>query len=166
VARFAGTLRGNTGTEIGWEISTIEFGGTGAGGDCTSGIGAGKFIPNTGTNRPPWCFKATNLMNEDTFRINGGPCGVARPIRFAFEMTSQGVTCTYEREAGVAVTGTFTTHPNDAVATVGNNIGFSRVAGPAMVCPLQFTLDMSFTIEKDAATAEPVYISPSVQCRR
>lgn len=156
VGRFAGTLKGNTGTEIGWEISAVEFAGTGANSDCTSGVGAVKFIPNTGTNGTPWCLRATGAMAQDEFQIRGGLCGNARAIRFGLDITSLGVTCVYEKE--FAVSGTYTTHPSDAVGTI-SEAEFTRVAGEAMVCPAEMRMNMSFTIEKDAATAEPAYIS-------
>jgi hypothetical protein len=156
IGRFAGTLKGNTGTEIGWEISAVELGGTGANGDCTSGVGAVKFLSNTGTNGTPWCLRATSLMTEHAFEIRGGLCGNSRPIRFALDITPLGKVCTYEHE--FAVGGSYTTHPNDAVGTI-TEVGFTRVAGEAMVCPTEMRMNMSFTIEKDAAGAEPVYIS-------
>lgn len=156
VGRLAGTLKGNTGTEIGWEISVVELKGTGANSDCTSGIGAANFIPNTGTNGTPWCMRATAAMAQDEFTIAGGVCGNQKPIRFGLAMTTQGTTCVYEKET--SMTGTYTTHPNDAVISI-SEAKFTKVAGDHIVCPGEMKLDMSFTLEKEAAGPEPAYIS-------
>jgi len=156
-AKLTGPLKSNS-TAGGFqgEVTSATFNGTGTGGDCTSTgsffTGSVGVTTNTGTNGTPYCIK--NTLN-DNLEIRGGACASAtRPIRFALDLTGL-VTCTYERTTGIA--GTFKTHPEDAQGSVNSGQTFSLVSGFA--CPSTGELSMTFTLETDTATAEPLYIS-------
>jgi len=157
IAKLTGPLKSNS-TAGGFqaEITSATFNGTGTGGDCTSTgsffTGSVAWTFNTGTNGTPWCIK--NTLN-DNLEIRGGACASAtRPIRIAKDLTGL-VTCTYERTAGIA--GSFKTHPEDALVSVTSGQTFSLVSGFA--CPSTAEPSLTFTLETDTATAEPLYIS-------
>jgi hypothetical protein len=157
-ATMTGTLKkNNTAEGVEGEVTSATFAGTGAevGGEkeCSSWTGGVTVTPNPATNGLPWCVKATGTT--DVGSISGGPCGASRPIRFALDFTSIG-TCTYQRTE--AATGTLTTHPEDAVIHLSNQV-WSKFEGGAL-CPSEGKLDMSFTLETDATVnTEPIYFS-------
>jgi hypothetical protein len=136
------------------EVTSATFSGTGTSGDCTA---TGSFFSGSAKPTPeitgglPWCLK--NGLS-DNFEIRGGKCSeAARPIKFGLDLTGL-VTCTYER---ASLTGTFETHPTDALGRINANQAWTLVSG--FGCPSGPSLDMEFTEETDTATAEPVYIS-------
>jgi hypothetical protein len=82
-------------------------------------------------------------------------------MRFTMDFTNGG-SCGYEKPS---LTGTFTTDATgDAIFTtnrVGNFKRFEITVGglESFLCPAESQLDLSFTMEKDSAFAEPVYLS-------
>jgi hypothetical protein len=152
-ATMTGKVAKNSGTEVEGEVTSATFSGTGAGGDCTSGAGDVKVTANPATNGLPWCLRSTKTA--DQFEIRGGACSAAsRPIRFGLDFTS-GLTCVYQRTGGA--TGTFATHPEDAVLKL-EEASWPLLEG-GFLCPSEGKLDLTFTLETDTATADPIYIS-------
>jgi len=175
-----------TGGVIEATIHTATFEGTGGvitGGtmhECTGLNGIGEMTPTTnggGTdgesiaNGTPWCLKSGA---SDTFTIRGGACTAeSRKITFILDATkishpTEFNECKYER--ATAVEGTFQTDTEagkDAVLSVkpGSTTAerakttFTGETGNSIECPARGTLEMSFTLETDTATAEPIYIS-------
>jgi hypothetical protein len=140
------------------EITKAEFGGTGTtiSGDvrpeCTGGLGpSGVTVTSL-----PWCLEGTE--SSDTFSLKGGKCGAATaPITFDLTVTSAfgTITCKYIRTT--KLTGTFQTHPSDAIASIASVV-FTKHES-SVLCPEKGELDMTFTVETDSPVAEPVYIS-------
>jgi hypothetical protein len=163
-ATLTGTLLTNsTAAGIEGEITAAAFGGTGgtaAGEPSPECTGSNFFLPSTSitpnpaTNGLPWCIAATAAA--DTFTVSGGPCGAARAIRFNLAVTNVG-TCVYQRAA--AVSGTLQTDltGQDATSTISEQ-AFTFLEGPGL-CPSEGKLNMTFTLETDTATAEPLYFS-------
>jgi len=160
---MTGELTKNNGTEIEGNIESTAFSGTEAEGKCTK-LGGVKVTTAATANGTPWCLRATAAMNANEFQVRGGKCSeAAHGITFLMD-TGLGVNCGYERTA--AIKGTFTTDTTgDAVLTLKGegetgiaDTGFTR-EGTNVLCPASGTLDMSFTLEKDQATATPVFIS-------
>lgn len=152
----AGTLKKNSGTEIEANIESAFFTGTGTEGTCTSPFGNTEWTLNSATNGLPWCLRATSAMAANEFQIRGNNCaGVSRPIRIVVETTAV-TNCSYERKA--AITGTYTTHPEDADLHLGNAILLETEPRKA-ACADETTMDASFTLERDEAGTHPVYVS-------
>lgn len=151
-AKLEGTVKKNTGTEIEADVESASFNGGGA---CTSGEGV-SINTSPAKNGVPWCFRATPEMTEDEFQLRGGKCSEAtRPIRLVTTRTTKLVTeCVYQRSA--AVSGTFTTHPTDAVLT--SQAEFTTLSGP-ISCISAWRLDTSFTFERDEVGSNPLYVS-------
>lgn len=148
-ATMTGTVTSNTGTAIAADISTATFSGTAAGGACTGSFGSTTPTPKN----LPWCIKSTKTA--DQFEVRGGACSEAsKPITFILDAPF-GVECKYSRTS--AILGTFATHPSDAVLTI-SKVEFPGESTP-FPCPSTGYLDMSFTLETDTPTAEPIYIS-------
>ena len=61
----SGVLTKNNGTVIEGELNTLEPGGTGAGGDCTSFLGDFK-VTTTAGNGVPYCMRTTPAMSVVT----------------------------------------------------------------------------------------------------
>jgi hypothetical protein len=117
-------------------------------------------------NGTPYCIKSTPAMAEHEFQVRGGTCSEEpRKITFIFDTTpffsgDPERECKYERTE--AIKGTYTTHSTgDALLSLaaGPKTKFTGEAGNSVVCSSSLTLQMTFTIETDAATAEPMYIS-------
>lgn len=155
-AEMTGTLKTNSGSAIEADIEKASLSGTGTEGTCTFPfIGNTESTFNFATNGLPWCLRATSGMAADELQIRGNSCAnEARPIRVSFELTVS-VPCRYERKA--AITGSYTTHPEDAVLHFTNAI-FLEVE-PKEACDDETTLDASLTLERDEAGTKPVYIS-------
>jgi hypothetical protein len=156
-ATMTGWLSKNTDTEIEGTIHSASFSGTGPNGECTSTFGGITVDTNLG-NGTPWCLKAEA---GDTFSVRGNSCTAAsRSITFALTSTTVG-TCKYQRANGSPVKGTFQTHAaGDAILDVNptSNAAFTLEEG-GIFCPASGTLDMTFTLETDSVTPEPLYIS-------
>jgi hypothetical protein len=174
--KITGELTKNNGTEVEGTVSTATFQGAGSAHDgmneC-SGLGSltpttngGGVDENTVAEGTPWCVRATSAMAADEFQVSGGACGgAARKITFILETTSFGA-CKYERTAATGpIKGTFTTDtgtsPTDAIMhlAAGANTTFTGEAGNPGGCPTNGVLQMSFTLETDTSTAEPLYFS-------
>jgi len=185
-AVMTGSLIKNSGGIVEGNIHTATFEGGGTGGkinnmeECKGSI-VDAGVTSNGTDPvgtktdnedvaggTPWCLRAEGAENK--FTIRGGTCSeVAKPLTFILDMTfSKGVIteCKYEKAA--AVTGTFTTDTTgDAILSVKPGITptekamttFSREAGGSILCPATGTLEMSFTLETDSITSEPLYMS-------
>ena len=167
--RITGALSKNTMTGIEGTIHTATFSGTGPLADgishCTSSVFGGLTATTNGggvdgenvTNGTPWCMKSSAV--EDKFTVRGGSCSQEpRAITFILDSTSAGE-CKYSRTA--AIEGTFTTHSTgDAIVSLApdGSTEFTKEAG-GILCPGSGSLEMSFTMETDTGTAEPLYIS-------
>ena len=181
---MTGYLEKNTGGVIEATIHTATFEGTGGVispgtmHECTGFNGLGNLTPTVNgggtdgesiSNGTPWCLKSGA---SDTFTIRGGACTAeSRKITFVFDSTKSSHPtefnqCKYERAN--AVEGTFTTDTTgDAILSVkpGSTtaerakITFTGETGNSIECPARYTFEMSFTLETDTATAEPIYIS-------
>jgi hypothetical protein len=178
-AKLTGTLTKNSGGTIEGDITTATFSGTGevASGmnECTgisilpnltvttNGTHEGVKIDEGGvTNGTPYCLKTNPEMAEDEFQLRGGTCsGAATKITFIFDTTGLGE-CKYERAAASPIKGTFTTDTTGEALfflKAGANTKFTGEAGNNILCPTSGTLEMTFTMETDSASASPVYIS-------
>ena len=159
-----GTLTKNNGSEVEADIETFNASGTGPEGRCT-GTGVlpvtwWSFGPTT--NGLPWCLKATPAMKDDEVQIRGGSCvSASRPIRLV-QWTTIGpvgedvtVECVYERTA--AISGTYSTHPEDAIM-IFSGVEWTKTAG-GVACAVAWKLDFNFTLERDEAVTAPFYIS-------
>jgi hypothetical protein len=155
-AEMTGALKTNSGSAIEADIEHASFSGTGTEGSCPfPSIGNTFSTFSSATNGLPWCLRATSGMASDEFQIRGNNCAnEARPIRVSFELTVA-VPCRYERKA--AITGTYKTHPEDAVLHFTNAI-FLEIE-PKASCVDETTLDASLTLERDEAGTKPVYVS-------
>lgn len=170
-ATLTGKLTKNAGGVIEGDIETAEFWGKPgqkpphpAGQRCSGGFGGDTLVTPNHTNNPchtptggtshcslPWCLKAEG--NKNVFSVRGGNCSeAARPLTFTLDTTTLGA-CSYERKA--AVTGTYTTHPADLVATVtgGEEAKFTKITGSAF-CPNTGELFMAFTLTTDVGGEE------------
>jgi hypothetical protein len=171
--KITGELTKNNGTEIEATVTTATFQGSGAAHDgMTECIGFDSLTPttngggvdeNTVAAGTPWCVHTSSHESADEFRVRGGACsGAVRKITFILETTSFGA-CKYERETATEpIRGTFTTDTTgDAILSLaaGANTTFRGEAGNPGGCPATGTLEMSFTLETDSATAEPLFIS-------
>jgi hypothetical protein len=165
-SELTGTLTKNNGTEVEADIETLSVSGTGPEGRCT---GTGVFPPthwifNPGTNGLPWCLRSTPTMKDDEVQIRGGSCTAAsRPIRLVQHTTiatsekpTDVLECVYERTA--AITGTYSTHPEDAILNL-SGAEWVRTEG-GITCAAAWTVDLGLlTLERDEATTAPFYIS-------
>jgi hypothetical protein len=152
-AEMTGTLTKNVTGSVEGSITAAHFTGTGANGDCTSNLGDVNVIEGPATNGLPWCLRSTETMGTDEFQVRGNECSKAtRPIRFELQFTSAGTTCAYERST--AISGTYTTHPSEAVLTI-KEVSFTKVGG-SFLCPSTGGLDMAFRLETHNGT--PLYI--------
>jgi hypothetical protein len=165
---MTGELKTNSGGTVEGNISSAVFGGTGAQAagepepECTalSFFGSNTSVTTQGL---PWCVKSTPLMAEDEFTVSGGACGGAAS-KIKFKLAPTGISeCEYEA-TNAAIKGTFDTDtggtPTDALLTVKHSqqTGFKRIAG-GFLCPESGEIEMTFTLETDKTTKEPIYIS-------
>lgn len=154
-ATFTGEVVENSGTSFVGTISTFELKGTPgepSANHCASPFGATTVTPSHSSNPThngvaslPWCIKANTL--NDQFTIYGCTNGQARPITIVYH-GSIGA-CTYEK---ASITGTYTTHPADAILTIANQ-EFIKVTGSAF-CPSSFKIDLALTLTKDVSGTE------------
>jgi hypothetical protein len=155
-SKLKGSLTKNTGSELEAEIDSATFNG---GGQCSTGGAHGATVTTAPEeNGVPWCLRSTPELTEDEFQVKGGKCSEGiQPIRLEVNTTVTVTVeeCVYERSS--AVTGTYQTHPGDAVLT-SNKVTYTRVSG-LIFCPATMELDTSFTLQKEEGSAGPVYIS-------
>lgn len=155
-AVMTGELVTNNGSEVQGSISSATFSGTGTGGECTSSFG-GITVETTEGNGVPWCLRSGPNQETHKFEVRGNSCAnKERGITFVLNSTTVGK-CKYERASGNPITGTYTTHPEDAVLHI-SGVEFPREEG-GFLCPAKGFLDMTFTLETDTPTPEPLYIS-------
>jgi hypothetical protein len=150
---MTGTLNSNSGTSIEADVESAAFTGT-----CSSLVGNVTWTFKPATNGLPWCLRATSKLAADEFQIRGNNCASAsRPIRIFSEQfaTFTSLECLYERSAPLS--GTYTTHPEDAVLKF-NNATFLEVEPKKESCPDEAQLDNSMTIEQKTEK-KPLYIS-------
>jgi len=161
-ATMTGELVSNGSSVITGNITANTFSGTGTSGDCTSTVGSVK-VTTSIAGGLPYCMKT--IAEKDEVEIRGGNCSEAsRSIKFTLDFTNPVGTCAYEV---ASLRGTFTTDTpagsnQDAVVTLFEAGPFTRYEQSGLVslaCPEKSTLDMSFTLETDEATAKPIYIS-------
>jgi hypothetical protein len=146
------------------EVTSATFSGTGAqaaGEPAKECTGTNLFAPGTSVtpnpmlNGLPWCL--AGAVFSDSFTLAGGPCGAAREMRLSFAVTNFG-TCTYGREPGLSGSLETDTAPGKDAVFAFSLITFLKKEGP-MLCPGEMKWAMTFTLETDAALAEPFYIS-------
>jgi hypothetical protein len=158
-ANVTGKLAKNSGSSIEIEFSTMELHGLGAGGDCrqdrttggTTEVGSSVNVSYSGL---PWCFKANPLIGEDGFEIRGGSCGgEPKNVTMVLNYTGLGE-CKYQASA---IRGSFVTHPEDAMLTMKTL--FEKEVTSPFFCASTINSETAMTMERDALTSEPVYIS-------
>lgn len=173
-AFMTGKVVTNTGTHVLGEITTAEFRGTPGektptvNAHCKSPLGNVTVTPSktsnvihNNVNSLPWCI--TSAGSKNTFEVWAKPSGAGetchsatkRKLTFALH-SAIGVKCSYENEAAV-ISGTYTTHPSDAVLTITNQRFLEVPATASVFCPNTGDLDMSFTLETESGAA--IYIS-------
>jgi hypothetical protein len=176
-AKLTGWVAKNKETHIEGNITTATFSGNGAEFDgmneCLGFFGFGNLTPTTNGTHPlgtkvdnedvthgtPWCMTAGGELGANEFTIRGGTCDeTSRTMTFVLASTSAG-TCKYERTT--AIRGNYTTvSKGDAIFTLtSTNTLFTGEAGNPGGCSASGSLEMSFTMETDSATPEPLYIS-------
>jgi hypothetical protein len=163
-AILTGELTKNTTGTVEGNITDAKFGGTGAlqagaeEPECTTFAifgGDTTITPKPATNGLPWCIRSTTAMAEHEFQVRGNSCaGLARPIRFAMDITNIG-TCVYQRTA--AIPGKYTTSTTDSTLSI-SEVEFTKFEGP-FTCPGSGKLDMTFTMETDATPATSLGIT-------
>lgn len=127
-------------------IETATFKGTESEERCFSPLGATKVTVTS----LPWCLSSTEVANQ--FEVRGGLCSeTARALTFTLDVN--GLSCSYTRGN---VTGTYTSHPEDAKLNV-SEIEFTK-SGGSFLCPGSGKLDMTFTLEHDSEGTNPIYI--------
>jgi hypothetical protein len=170
-ATMTGETIGKDGTHVAGEITTVQFEGPEAGKPCTSPVGNVTVTPSHASNPVheghsalPWCITAGKENKFSVWGKNGNEaCNVANPVikPITFTMhTALAGTCSYQRAE--ALTGTYTTHPSDFVATVTNaQAVFKKITGGGF-CPGEGSLHMTFTltVDNNGAHGEPLYIDP------
>jgi hypothetical protein len=135
-AHLVGTVTANAGTQIKGTIpkGSALYTGTGAGGDCTSGLGDVKVTVST-----ELCIET--VKGTDTVIIDG--CGAN--LGFTLAVTG-GIACNF---TGKITSGaTFVTN---AAATV-NVVKGASVSSTDPFCPSSGTLDMDFDLYNTAGT--------------
>ncbi|HWC47332.1 MAG TPA: hypothetical protein VG448_00425 [Solirubrobacterales bacterium] len=158
-AEMTGELLTNGPATATGNITSNKFTGTAASEDCTSSTGAGIKVTTGITGGLPYCMKTIELKDE--MEIRGGKCSeTARSIKFTLDATGIG-NCGYET---AKLIGSFVTDTSGqdltATITAGSNSTFNRFESEGLVsifCPEHSTLEMTFTLEKDEATANPIY---------
>jgi hypothetical protein len=130
-----GKLTKNTGEAVEATIEAASF----SGGGCSHNGGQWTTIGTAPKEHGiPWCLRSTPEHLEHEVQIRGGKCSEvpAQPIRLEVNTQETKVVfeCVYERSP--AVTGTYQTHPADAVLT-SNNVAYSRVGAMVLFAPHQ-----------------------------
>ena len=145
-AEMTGHLTQNGPTLITGDISSASFKGVESEERCASSLGATKVTITS----LPWCIRN---LEGDSFEVRGGKCTeAAKPLTFVLDVA--GISCPYEK---ASVTGTFATHPEEAILTVSES-EFKKEVGGGFLCPGSGKLDMKFTLENDTPGTNPLYI--------
>ena len=163
-AKMTGELTKNTTGTVESSITAVEVGGTGLkqvgapAAECTTQPifgGDTSVTMNPTTNGLPWCLRSTSAMADDEFQLRGNSCAnLARPIRFAMDITNIG-TCVYQRTG--AIPGVFTTSTTDS-ALVLSEVEVPKLEG-SFGCPSSGKLDMTVTLETDASPSTPLGVT-------
>jgi hypothetical protein len=151
-AQMTGKIKTNsTASGSEGEVTSASFS------NCTSWAGAVTVTPGTltSTNGLPWCLEATTASDEG--KLRGGACASAvRPIRFTLDFSFG--ECVYQRST--AANGTLRTDVaagEDATVNLKEQ-EWTLFSGGGL-CASSGKLNMTFTLETDTATAEPLYFS-------
>jgi hypothetical protein len=139
------------------EVTSATFINSGST-ECSSWTGGVTVNANPTTNGLPWCLEATTAT--DVAKVRGGSCaGEPRAIRFVLAFTSSFIgTCTYQRSPAAEGTVQTDLEPGkDATASLVAQ-EWTKLEGGAG-CPSSGKLDMTFTLETDTVTPEPLYFS-------
>ena len=160
-AVLTGELTKNNGTEVEGSVTSASFTGSGSESRCTATFGDSIITPTVPVagvaHGLPWCIRSTPAMGTDEVQVRGGKCSEAsRDIRFILDVFGGATECEYQRTT--AIPGTYTTEPSDAIVHISEQ-KFSRIRGSSFICPSEGFLDMSFTLETDTPTADPLYFS-------
>ena len=161
-AQMTGELVSNGSSVITGNITVSKFTGTGTSSDCTSSVGS-VLVTTAIVGGLPYCLKT--IEEKDEVELRGGKCSEAsRAIKLTFDFTNPEGKCGYEVSSlrGTLTTDTPVGSTQDAVVHLDHAGPFHRFESTGFIslaCPEQSTLDMSFTLETDEATAKPVYIS-------
>jgi hypothetical protein len=148
-AALTGTLAKNNGSEVEASLNGFSLTGSGTEGRCT-GAPAETYVSINGS-----CLRSTPEFIEHEFQLRGGACSEAHgPLIVTFKALTAVLECVYERSA--AVTGTFSTHPADALLTASPE--FVKASG-SFLCYSAFKIDSSFTFERSETGVKPLYIS-------
>jgi hypothetical protein len=93
-------------------------------------------------------------IGGEAFELRGGGCGeAAKSVTLDFNYTCLSQ-CKYRAPP---IRGTFTTHPEDAMLTMKPQ--FEKEVASPIFCPTAISSQTLMTMERDALTSEPVYIS-------
>jgi hypothetical protein len=162
-ASLTGALTVNE-TSNGFEanITSLKFGGTTgktiAGDEEPECTGTGNYAGGVAvTWTAPFCLEST--AETDTTGMRGGLCAESsRAVVFHTDWTSifGTIACSYQRSS---LAGTFKTYPEDAILTF-SELTFTKLAGSGGECPTEFKTNMTFTLETDNVTAEPMAFFP------
>ncbi|HWN72825.1 MAG TPA: hypothetical protein VNN15_03340 [Solirubrobacterales bacterium] len=147
-AHITGTVIANAvgGKQVKGEVpvGNAQFNGTGAGGDCTSGLGDVGITVNS-----KLCIET--LAGTDNLSVNG--CNGAK-VTFSMLVTSTGTTCRYE--GNVEQGASFTTNTSPTPVTVLNGRPAATdvllETGGSFLCPKEGSLDMVFDLYTTGAT--------------
>jgi hypothetical protein len=159
-AVMTGSVHKNTGGNVEGNITSAVFGGTGGkvasepAAECTG------IVDSSITTSAGWCLQSTTGFATHEFRVRGGICSVAaKPITFTMVTTGIG-TCHYERAAGSAITGKYTTGAGGTLSVTASSAGsgFTRVSPSGFFCPASGYLEMTFAMETDNAAKESISV--------
>jgi len=163
---FIGSILKNASGTVEAEITSAVFGGSGpqvSGEPAPECTGLGFFTSNlTFTALSlPWCLKSTVLTAEDEFLVIGGKCGsVAEKLRFMWSPTGFG-DCEYQATQ-TNIKGKFNTDTSGAASLswtkTNSNAGFTKISG-SFSCPSSMEFEVSFALETDNGSHEPIFIS-------
>jgi hypothetical protein len=160
---MTGGLSVNTVSSTQITIHTINFGGTGSGGACTTTfLGIVTIDTNIG-NGIPWCLSSNSTMAADEFQMRGGACGnESHSMTFVLTTTQVG-TCKYSRTAAIKGTYTTDTSPDSADAILhlkpSTSTEFTKEEG-GVFCPATGQLEASYTLETDTTPSnDPLWFS-------
>jgi hypothetical protein len=154
---FAGAVTKNDGSNVEGNIESATFSGTGTGGTCTGVFGNFTVDTEVGANGTPWCLRSTSTMAADEVQIRGDACSqFATGITFVL---TGSVNCKYERKEPLIGSGT-TESSGDAIVSfsAGTATEFAKEEG-GVLCPSAGRLEGSWTLQKNSASTEPLFIS-------
>jgi hypothetical protein len=147
-AKMTGNVKANASDIVEETIETVEFTGTGAGGDCVSGTGAAVKVTVT----TPLCLYSVLAHAPDEFEIEGSDCKITEaPVKFIVDIGME--KCEYETTG--TIKGDFTTNSDEAKLTTRDTqagSGFKKISG--IFCPESGVVAMTFNMFTDVAKHE------------